>query len=313
MGIYTRDQIQYANMLQNALQNRARAIEREGDNLRGRGQMWGSALNTAGNTIKDAAFSIASYQHGDQEAQKQRDFQAEQAALRAKEAMERQAAQEKFQSTENALNRQNTLDIALLNKQRADQAALINPSKAQLDADLAQDEYDAAVKRVDMSKPETILAAKKAARKLNYANSLLPYFDKEVFVPVQTDFEQDSPEVAKTKRVDSAVAVLNGKLKKNKYLNSDETEVNAAMDVLRSEAPDLAEGYEASFSNKGPTKEKKDAAFNAQLGSAIENKNKSQLPAGYSVRSFGGQPFLAKKDKNGNWVKAMFNGSYVIW
>ena len=313
MGIYTRDQIQYANMLQNALQNRARAIEREGDNLRGRGQMWGSALNTAGNTVKDALFSIASYQHGDQEAQKQRDFTAEQAALRAKEALERQNAQMDFQSAENALNRKNTMDIALLNKQRADQAAMINPSKAQLDAEIAQAEYDDAVKRVDMSKPETITAAKKAALKLNYANSLLPYFDKEVFQPVQTDFEQDSPEVAKTKRVDSAVALLNGKLKKNKYLNADETEVNSAMDVLRAEAPDLAEGYEASFSNKGPTKEKKEAAFNAQLGSAIENKNKSQLPAGYSVRSFGGQPFLAKKDKNGNWVKAMFNGSYVIW
>ena len=275
--------------------------------------MWGSAINTAGNTIKDAAFQIASYKHGDEQAQKQRDFTAEQAALRAKEAMERQNAQMDFQSAENALNRQNTLDIALMNKQKSDQASLINPSKAQLDAEIAQAEYDAAVKRVDMSKPETILAAKKAALKLNYANSLLPYFDKEVFTPVQSDFEQDSPEVAKTKRVDSAVAVLNGKLKKNKYLNADETEVNSAMDVLRADAPDLAEGYEASFSNKGPTKEKQDAAFNAKLGSAIENKNKSQLPAGYSVRSFGGQPFLAKKDKNGNWVKAMFNGSYVIW
>ena len=313
MGIYARDQIQYANMLQNALQNRARAIEREGDNLRGRGQMWGSALNTAGNTVKDALFSIASYKHGDEQAQKQRDFTAEQAALRAKEAMERQSATQAFQAEQNELNRQNTLDIALLNKQKSDQASLINPSKAQLDADLAQDEYDAAVKRVDMSKPETILAAKKAARKLNYANSLLPYYDKEVFPPVQTDFEQDSPEVAKTKRVDSAVALLNAKLKKNKYLNADETEVNSAMDVLREDAPDLAEGYEASFSNKGPTKEKKEASFNAKLGSAIEKRDKSQLPTGYSVRSFGGQPFLATKDKNGKWVKALFNGSYVIW
>lgn len=116
MGIYTRDQIQYANMLQNALQNRARAIEREGDNLRGRGQMWGSALNTAGNTIKDAAFSIASYKHGDLEAQKQRDFQAEQAALRNKEAMERLAREQQFQAQQNELNRQNTINISNANK-----------------------------------------------------------------------------------------------------------------------------------------------------------------------------------------------------
>lgn len=313
MGIYTRDQIQYANMLQNALQNRARAIEREGDYLFKKGQAYGNALGEIGRQGLQIANIYANSNANAINQEAQQDFQAEQAALRAKEAMERQAAQEQFQSAENALNRQNTLDIALLNKQKSDQASLINPSKAQLDADIAQDEYDAAVKRVDMSKPETILAAKKAARKLNYANSLLPYYDKEVFPPVQTDFEQDSPEVAKTKRVDSAVALLNGKLKKNKYLNADETEVNSAMDVLRADAPDLAEGYEASFSNKGPTKEKKDAAFNAQLGSAIQNRDKSQLPTGYTVRSFGGQPFLAKKDKNGNWVKAMFNGSYVIW
>ena len=112
MGIYTRDQIQYANMLQNALQNRARAIEREGDNLRGRGQMWGSALNTAGNTVKDARFSIASYQHADEQAQLQRDFQAEQAALRNKETMERLAREQQFQAQQNELNRQNTLAIA---------------------------------------------------------------------------------------------------------------------------------------------------------------------------------------------------------
>ena len=141
MGIYTRDQIQYANMLQNALQNRARAIEREGDNLRGRGQMWGSALNTAGNTIKDAAFSIASYEHGDQEAQKQRDFQAEQAALRAKEAMERQAAQEQFQAQQNelnraytaeqnALNRKNAMDLAEMNKQDSSEERLLNLERA---------------------------------------------------------------------------------------------------------------------------------------------------------------------------------------
>ena len=141
MGIYTRDQIQYANMLQNALQNRARAIEREGDNIRGRGQMWGSALNTAGNTIKDAAFSIASYKHGDEQAQLQRDFQAEQAALRNKEAMERQAAQEQFQAQQNelnraqnaeqnALNRKNAMEIAAMNKQDTSEERLLNLERA---------------------------------------------------------------------------------------------------------------------------------------------------------------------------------------
>lgn len=112
MGIYTRDQIQYANMLQNALQNRARAIEREGDNIRGTGQLWGSAVSNIGNSIKDAAFSIAAQKHSDEQAQLQRDFQAEQSALRNKEAMERLAREQEFQAKQNELNRQNTLAIA---------------------------------------------------------------------------------------------------------------------------------------------------------------------------------------------------------
>lgn len=153
MGIYTRDQIQYANMLQNALQNRARAIEREGDNLRGRGQMWGSALNTAGNTIKDAAFSIASYQHGDEQAQLQRDFQAEQAALRNKEAMERLAREQAFQAEQNQLNRDNTLAIAqnrFEQGQAERKASELNSAKSSLDIYNATiDQIDSELRRTD--------------------------------------------------------------------------------------------------------------------------------------------------------------------
>lgn len=141
MGIYTRDQIQYANMLQNALQNRARAIEREGDNLRGRGQMWGSALNTAGNTVKDALFSIAAQKNTEEQAQLQRDFQASEALKRAAEQREAQEAQRKFQAEqaelnraqtaeENALNRKNAIELAKLNRQDSDDDRLMNLERA---------------------------------------------------------------------------------------------------------------------------------------------------------------------------------------
>lgn len=141
MGIYTRDQIQYANMLQNALQNRARAIEREGDNIRGRGQMWGSAMSNIGNSIKDAAFTIAAQKQSDEQAQLQRDFQASEALKRAAEQREAQEAQRKFQeeqaalnraqtAEENALNRKNAMELAKLNRQDSDDDRLMNLERA---------------------------------------------------------------------------------------------------------------------------------------------------------------------------------------
>ena len=157
MGIYTRDQIQYANMLQNALQNRARAIEREADNIRGTGQIWGSAARDIGNSIKDAAFSIASYKHGDDETQKQRDFQAEQAALRNKEAMDRLAKEQAFQAHQNELNRQNTINLAKENKAGIDAGRIDEYQKGYNNAsaqwqiameDLKKDPYNTTAKAV---------------------------------------------------------------------------------------------------------------------------------------------------------------------
>lgn len=112
MGIYTRDQIQYANMIQNAMQNRARAIEREGDRTAQTGAIWGGAVKDIGSQISNAAMTYAQNQMANEKLQAQQDFQAEQAALRNKEAMERLAREQQFQAQQNQLNRDNTLAIA---------------------------------------------------------------------------------------------------------------------------------------------------------------------------------------------------------
>ena len=112
MGIYTRDQIQYANMIQNAMQNRARAIEREGDNIRNTGALWGGAVKDIGSQISNIAMTYGKNQMANEKLQAQQDFQAEQAALRNKEAMERLGREQAFQAQQNQLNRDNTLAIA---------------------------------------------------------------------------------------------------------------------------------------------------------------------------------------------------------
>lgn len=120
MGIYTRDQIQYANMIQNAMQNRARAIEREGDYIYKTGQNWGNALGEIGKQGFQIANIYANSNANAINQEAKQDFEAEQAALRNKEAMDRLAREQAFQAQQNDLNRQNTINVARENKANLD-------------------------------------------------------------------------------------------------------------------------------------------------------------------------------------------------
>ena len=141
MGIYTRDQIQYANMIQNAMQNRARAIEREGDNTRNVGAIWGGAVKDVGSQISNIAMAYGKNQMDNEKLQAQQDFQASEALKRAAEQREAQEAQRKFQeeqaalnraqtAEENALNRKNAMELAKLNRQDSDDDRLMNLERA---------------------------------------------------------------------------------------------------------------------------------------------------------------------------------------
>lgn len=55
-GIYTRDNINYSTMLQNAIANRAKAAEREAAYIQNQGKLWGDTLTNVGNTIGKGAF-----------------------------------------------------------------------------------------------------------------------------------------------------------------------------------------------------------------------------------------------------------------
>lgn len=48
-GIYTRDNINYTSMLQNAIANRARAAEREAAYIQNQGKLWGDTVTNIGN------------------------------------------------------------------------------------------------------------------------------------------------------------------------------------------------------------------------------------------------------------------------
>ena len=48
-GIYTRDNINYSTMLQNAIANRAKAAEREAAYIQAQGKLWGDTVTNIGN------------------------------------------------------------------------------------------------------------------------------------------------------------------------------------------------------------------------------------------------------------------------
>lgn len=187
---------------------------------------------------------------------KQQQFQAAEAALARK-----------FQEAENERNRENAKAIAAMNKEDAASDKAIARAKAadkeRLDAELAQAEYDDAINKVDLDKPETVLAAKKAAIKLNYANRNLPYYadDPQSFT-VSTEFTEDAQPVAINKKVNNAIQVLDPIIAAPQKLWTEKQreDYQNAFDVIKQYKPELITKYLIEETKKGASVEDKERA-----------------------------------------------------
>ena len=289
MGIYTRDNINYGGMLQAALQNKARMIERDYDNYMKQPTAWSNAVANSGKVAQDAMFKIADKYYDLNKLERQQQFQSSEAEKRAVEAMERQKEQEEFQKVQNELNRQNTMDIAKLNSKNTYDIALLNKEsaaadkelerakaidKAKLEAELAQAEYDDAVSKVDIDKPETVLAARKAAFKLNYANSNLPYYatNPQAFT-VPTEFKEDAEPVAIAKKVNNAIQILNPIIAapQKQWTNEQKQAYADAFEVIKQYKPELITKYQIEETKKGKTTNTLEAEYQAALKAAGDN------------------------------------------
>jgi len=204
---------------------------------------------------------------------KQHAFQAAEAALNRK-----------FQEAEAAKNRQNALDIAKLSKESVSddkrKAAMKEREKEMLAAELAQAEYDDAVNKVDQDKPETILAARKAAIKLNYANRNLPYYadDPQSFT-VATEFKEDAEPVKINKKVNTAIQTLDPIVASPTKLWNKEQKAayNEAFEVIKKYRPDLIPKYQIEAAKKGKTVDEAEASYQADLKAAGNSPAKIAL------------------------------------
>lgn len=275
MAIYTRDNINYGGMLQAALQNKARQIERDYDNYMKQPLAWSNAVANSGKIAQDAMFKMADNYYNQDKIAQQQQFQASEAEKRALEALERQKQQEEFQKVQNELNRQNTMDIAKLNKDIAASDKEIERGKevvkSKLEAELAQAEYEDAISKVDLDKPETVLAARKAAIKLNYANRNLPYYadDPQSFT-VPTEFKEDAEPVAIAKKVNNAIQVLDPIITapQKQWTKEQKKAYADAFEIIKQYKPELITKYQIEETKKGKPKEDVEAAYQAELKAA---------------------------------------------
>lgn len=200
--------------------------------------------------------------------------------------------QQMFQAKQNAENRKLQERLAKENRKAEADKTLNNAAKAQLDADIAQAEYDDAISKVDKDKPETVTAAKKAALRLNYANSQLPYFDKSVHV-VPTEFEEDAPNIAKGKKIAYAKSILDPilKLDAKNWTNEQKAQYDEQKAIIDELAPELSKNYEVELKNKGGTKEDKDIAEFKELDKKVK----------------AGNNMTARQRKRYNELKAKYN------
>lgn len=198
---------------------------------------------------------------------KQQAFQAAEAALTRK-----------FQEQENERSRKNAIEIAKLSKESAsDDKRKVEDrerDKNLLAAELAQAEYDDAISKVDLDNPSTILAARKAAIKLNYANRNLPYFadDPQSFT-VSTEFKEDAPGVAKTKKINYAKSVLDPiiSLPTKNWTDEQRAQYNEQKKVIDELAPELSKKYEVELTKKGGTVEDKELSEYEMLDKMLKD------------------------------------------
>lgn len=255
MSIYQRDNINYGGMLGNALANRMAYAQREADAQRQMGQNWGNAINQGAQGIA-AGLNAWNQQRIDQsKLAQQQQFQAEQKALDRALEIKRAQEQQAWQAEQNDLQRESTEYIAAMNANKGNPTdEALKRARNQMNYDIAQAEYNDAIAKVDMNKPETIAAAQKAAVKLNYNAEQLPYYNRDLF-NVSTEFTEDAPMVSRNKAIVSAKATMDPilKLKPNKWTDEQRAQYVNAYNKLLELDPDAAKAYEVALVNKGRT------------------------------------------------------------
>lgn len=265
MGIYTRDNINYGGMLGNAMANRANYLQHRYDAVRQMGQNWGNAVANSGKAVQDAFNKYADYSNQRDTLAAQQQFQREEAVKRAEEQLARQREQEAWQARQNDLSRQNTMDIALLNKQNQDASKIDEWTKYYNVANAKLVEIDAMLRKNPNDETLKFQRAQ-AMAELNLYGSKLGIVNRPEIpqgIPAQTGAVPPTDpsnfnNADLTKNIDT---ILNGK-----WTNANKA--TALNYVAQIQDPALKAEYEQKIANKLETIEETNARLAKELADA---------------------------------------------
>ena len=255
-GIYSRDQINYGGMLGNAMANKANYLQYRYDAVRQMGQNWGNAVANSGKAIQDAFNKYADYSNQRDTLAKQQEFQHNEALKRAEEQLAKQREQEAWQARQNDLSRQNTMDIALLNKQNQDASKIDEWTKYYNVANAKLVEIDAMLRKNPNDETLKFQRAQ-AMAELNLYGSKLGIVNRPEIpqgIPAQTGAvpPTDPSSFTNPEIIKNIEAKLSGK-----WTNADK---EAALNYLNNiQDPAIREQYLTKINKNGDTVEEQNA------------------------------------------------------
>lgn len=295
MGIYQRDNINYGGMLGNAMQNRARQIERDYENYMRQPMAWANAVNQTGQTIGNALNQAAQYQYNKDQLAAQQQFQSEQNAMtranqlqlqreREADALKRAQEQQLWQAMQNRLQRESTERIAGLNRQNTVDERTAQNVMNYRNAVTLQSYAKQNLENTKPGSPEWFTAQ----RDLQYADNKVEYYggliDEKLRMPPMPTGTKEDPFVIAGPEAEEALLDENWSIeepeteweRKERIAKFDEllkTPKNQYTNAIKSQLTEYAKDDEAlitKINNLGKTVEERRAGAAAALKKANE-------------------------------------------
>lgn len=299
MSIYTRDNINYGGMLGNAMAAKAGYLRDRYNRVAQQGQIWGNAVQNTGSTIQNAFNQAAQYQYNKDQLANQQQFQAEQAALNRAQQLNMAREQQNWQAKQNELNRQNTYDIALMNKGAAEDDKVAQNVMYYNNAAAVYNELESEFNNTSPDTAEGILKRAKLQSQMAQERNKMNYYGAKL--PPQLIQETQKTPVITGEDAEKALAMFDTAEPKKAYeVKQDDETYEEVMkgkwtNANKAKAIKLANNDPAklqAIANKGLTIEE---AKN-KINETIKNwKPGMPIPDGFKITYKNGKASLARK------------------
>lgn len=319
MGIYQRDNINYGGMLGNAMQNRARQIERDYENYMKQPTAWANAVNQSGQAIGNALTQAAQYQYGKDQMAAQQQFQSEQNALnranqlqlqreREAEALKRAQEQQKWQEEQNRLQRESTERIAGIARADGLEERTAQNIMNYQNAKTVFEQYQTEFNNIDPSTADGIMKRAKLMSLMEQERNKMNYYEGKI--PVELRPKPEGTPVITGEDAEKALAMFDSEQaaepKKAYQVAQDAQELKTLLDgktkwtnANKQRAVELAttEAEKQMIANRGLTVEEAKAQRESELANARAEFARTGVydATKYKVKYSNGKATLVRK------------------